>query len=223
VLGYNHMPDWTLLGFACREVEPCVGREPSSAGALRGSHIPVPSSSGHDRLSSRTFWGAGRLQGPGRPLTFGREPQRLDPDGWLARSRTHAKPIESPAARVTAPGGPYRLLSPSPNARGSVLAKLCPLDKRLLMGGTYRHQAGRRLSQPGLWELHTPPIPSPHLIQRMRDLPQRAALHGLEQLLEHVPAGHRHLLQLLEGLPGATTPAHGRSAGRAVAGIARIF
>jgi len=35
----------------------------------------------------------------------------------------------------------------------------------------WRLQAGRRLSQPGLRELHTPPIPSPHLIQRMPPSP----------------------------------------------------
>ena len=36
-------------------------------------------------IGSRTFWGAGRRQGPG--TSYG-EPHRLDPDGWLVRSQT---------------------------------------------------------------------------------------------------------------------------------------
>jgi len=132
------LPDWTLPGVAHREVAPCAGREPRCVGALRGSHVPVHLRRGHDRLSSRTFWGAGWLQGPGTLAEFLRRPQRLDPDGWLARPRTDAEPIESPTARVTSPGEPHNPSRPSPNARGSVLPPLCPLDKRLLMGGTIR-------------------------------------------------------------------------------------
>jgi len=141
------LPDWTLPGVAHREVDPCVGREPRCAGALRGSQTPVTLFCGHDRLSSRTFWGAGWLQGLGTPLAPPRGSQRLDPDGWLARPCAVAEPIESPAARMTPPGEPYNSSPPSPNARGSVLPKLCPLDKRLLMGGTFIRTCLKRPSR----------------------------------------------------------------------------
>jgi len=50
---------------------------------------------GHDRLSSRTFWGAEQRQGPG---SSNRRSQSLDPDGWLVRFHTDTKINESPAA-----------------------------------------------------------------------------------------------------------------------------
>lgn len=133
--------EWTLPGFARREIEPCVGHEPRIAGAPRGSHKPVSlQTRGRGRQSQRTFWGAGRRQGPGTTPACLREPQRLDPDGWLVRIQSDAYSIESPAARQTSPGTVLKPRTPSPNARGPELGNARPLDMRLLMGGNARER-----------------------------------------------------------------------------------
>ena len=94
--GKTSKSGWTCPGPFHLVIEPRVGREPRDAGALRGSPKPVIfQSSGHGRLSSRTFWGAGRRQGP--RISYG-DPHRLDPDGWLERYQTDTNTNESPAA-----------------------------------------------------------------------------------------------------------------------------
>jgi hypothetical protein len=42
------------------------------------------------------------------------------------------------------------------------------------------------------------PVLAAHLVERVRDLPERAALHRLEQLREDVAAACRDLLQPLQ-------------------------
>ncbi len=46
--------------------------------------------------------------------------------------------------------------------------------------------------------LHVAPVLPAHFVQRMRDLAERAHLHGLEQLFEHVATFGRDLLQARE-------------------------
>ena len=145
VLVQNTMPEWTLPGLGHRGSDPCVDREPGGVGAHRGSHEPVRLLiHGRGRLSSRTFWGAGRLQGPGKPLAITRETQRLDPDGWLVRTSSETDLIESPAALETSPGD-LKQRSPVRRARlPRMWESLCPLDTRLLMGGTIGERPPQR-------------------------------------------------------------------------------
>jgi len=58
-------------------------------------------------------------------------------------TRTDANTIESPAALVTSPGDINNPSRPSPSAFASVLLTLCPLDERLLMGGTIHRHTSR--------------------------------------------------------------------------------
>jgi hypothetical protein len=62
---------------------------------------------------------------------------RLDPDGWLVQSSTDTNPIQSPAAQRRAESANFKPLSPRSGPPGLSLAKPCPLDTRLLMGGTF--------------------------------------------------------------------------------------
>jgi len=62
---------------------------------------------------------------------------RLDPDGWLVQSSTDTNPIQSPAAQRRAGSATFNPPSPRPGSRGPRLGKPCPLDTRLLMGGTF--------------------------------------------------------------------------------------
>jgi len=88
--------EWTCPGPFHPVIHPRVGREPRGDGALRGSPKLVSFQvCGRGRLSSRTFWGAGRRQGP--RISYG-DPHRLDPDGWLVRPETDTVLYESPAA-----------------------------------------------------------------------------------------------------------------------------
>jgi hypothetical protein len=88
--------EWICPGPFHPVIHPRVGREPRGDGALRGSPKLVSFQvCGRGRLSSRTFWGAGRRQGP--RISYG-DPHRLDPDGWLVRSETDTVLNESPAA-----------------------------------------------------------------------------------------------------------------------------
>jgi hypothetical protein len=105
---------------------------------------------GHDRLSSRTFWGAEQRQGRGSP---NRRFHSLDPDGWLVRFHTDTKINESPAARLRTQGETKNLTPhPTPGGLGPRLAKPRLLDTRLLMGGVLYKKAstgmafGARLS-----------------------------------------------------------------------------
>ncbi len=63
---------------------------------------------------------------------------RLDPDGWLVQSSTDTNPIQSPAAQRRAESATLKLPSPRPGSLAPSLAKPCPLDTRLLMGGTFQ-------------------------------------------------------------------------------------
>lgn len=60
---------------------------------------------------------------------------RLDPDGWLVQSSTDTNPIQSPAAQQRAESATLNPPSPRSGSPGPSLAKPCPLDTRLLMGG----------------------------------------------------------------------------------------
>jgi len=97
---------------------------------------------GHDWLSSRTFWGAERRQGPG---SSNRRPHSLDPDGWLVRFHTDTTINESPAAWRRPQGETSNLPPrPRPGGLGPRLAPPCLLDTRLLMGGTPHIDGGKR-------------------------------------------------------------------------------
>ena len=88
--------EWTWPDATHLAIDLRVGREPRGDGALRGSPKPVTFQVyGRGRLSSRTFWGAGRRQG--QRTSYG-DPYRLDPYGWLVRSQTDTLFNESPAA-----------------------------------------------------------------------------------------------------------------------------
>ena len=94
--GKTSKSGWTRPGPFHPVIDPRVGREPGCVGAPCGSPKPVISQlNGHGRLSSRTFWGAGRRQGP--RISYG-DSHRLEPDGWLERYRTDSNTNESPAA-----------------------------------------------------------------------------------------------------------------------------
>ena len=94
--GKTYVPGWIRPGRTHSAIDLRVGCEPRGAGAHRGNPKPVITQSlGHGRLSSRTFWGAGRRQGP---RSSPRRSHRLDLDGWLVRSTTDTKKHEGPAA-----------------------------------------------------------------------------------------------------------------------------
>jgi len=78
---------------------------------------------------------------------------RLDPDGWLVQSSTDTNPIQSPAAQQRAESATLNPPSPRSGSPGPSLAKPCPLDTRLLMGGTIPssgHGRGCRSPQSGI-------------------------------------------------------------------------
>jgi hypothetical protein len=130
--------EWTCPGAHHLEIRLRVGREP------RGDGVPIDSPKtvtsllfGLGRLSSRTFWGAGRRQGQ---RNSSRDPHRLDPDGWLVRYQTDTKFIESPAAKkgrqMNSIRTKHHRVASTPRS-----GSRCPLDTRLLMGGTLHTEA----------------------------------------------------------------------------------
>jgi hypothetical protein len=137
------VPGWIRLGRTHSAIDLRVGCEPGGAGALRGSPKPVITQScGHGRLSSRTFWGARRRQGPGS--SPGRS-HRLDLDGWLVRAKPDTITSEGPAASGRPLGESYNLNRFAPNTSLGP-GPLCAIDTCLLMGGTFmsfHHSIGR--------------------------------------------------------------------------------
>jgi len=132
--GKTSEPGWTCPGPLHPVIYPRVGREPGGDGTLRGSPKPVTfQSRGHGRLSSRAFWGARRRQGP--RTSYG-DPHRLDPDGWLVRSQTDTFSNESPAAEKGRQVK-FKIIESGFGGSGPHLGSCCPLDTRLLMGGTH--------------------------------------------------------------------------------------
>jgi hypothetical protein len=118
-----------------------VGREPRGDGVRKDSPKTVTSQlHGRGRLSSRTFWGATRRQGQRDSLE---NPHRLDPDGWLVRSQTDISINESPAARRGLPDAIKNDQSTTRQLRLR-MESCCPLDTRLLMGGTHQSSGKRR-------------------------------------------------------------------------------
>jgi len=94
--GKTTISEWTCLGANHPAIDLCVGREPRGDGVRKDSPETVKFHlCGRGRLSSRTFWGVTRRQGP--RISYG-DPHRLDPDGWLVRSQTDTTINESPAA-----------------------------------------------------------------------------------------------------------------------------
>jgi hypothetical protein len=134
VLGKPEKGEWTCPDMLYLAIGLRVGREPRGDGVRKGSPKTVTSQLyGRGRLSSRTFWGVIRRQGQRNSLE---DPHRLDPDGWLVRSQTDISINDSPAAW-------RRLPDETKNDRSTTrqlrlrLESCCPLDTRLLMGGTH--------------------------------------------------------------------------------------
>ncbi len=125
--------EWTCLGAHHLAIRLRVDREPKGDGVRKDSPKTVTSQlHGHGRLSSRTFWGAMRRQGQ---RNSNRDPHRLDPDGWLVRSETDTLFNESPAAEKGRQVK-SKTIKPRSGSSGPHPGSCCPLDTRLLMGGT---------------------------------------------------------------------------------------
>ena len=96
MLGKPEKGEWTCPDVHHLAIKLRVDREPRGDGVRKDSPKTVKLLlHGLGRLSSRTFWGAGRRQG--QRISYG-DPHRLDPDGWLVRSQTDTLFNESPAA-----------------------------------------------------------------------------------------------------------------------------
>jgi hypothetical protein len=87
---------------------------------------------------------------------------RLDPDGWLVQSSTDTNPIQSPAAQRRAESANFKPLSPRSGPPGLSLAKPCPLDTRLLMGGTESECLRQQKVSARPPPRHREPPPRPH-------------------------------------------------------------